>query len=103
MGGEESFFIRLGVLLSANATCVLNLVLPLESSFLPLACLILSFVVQLKATLSQDTVVSPLLFCSYSLVVNDGGGCWILNMEEERDTILGHLFFYRDETQESDA
>ena len=53
--------------------CLLNFVLLLESPFLPLACLILSFMVQLKATSSQDTEVSPLSFCSYSLVVSDGG------------------------------
>lgn len=74
-GGEESFFIGLGVLLSSNAKTVLNPVLLLESPFLPLGRLIISFTVQLKSTSSQDTEVSPLLFCSYSLVVIDGGGC----------------------------
>lgn len=84
--------------------CLLNFVLLLESPFLPLACLILSFMVQLKATSSQDTEFSPLSFCSYSLVVSDGGGWgWILNLERDVETILGHVFFYRDEIQEPDG
>lgn len=49
-----------------NTMCVLTPVLLLECASLPFACLILSFMVQLKAHLLQDTEISPLLLFFYS-------------------------------------
>lgn len=60
--------------------------------FSALACLIHSFTFQLKATSSQDTEVSSLLFCSYSLVVNDGGGGGSGTLDPEPGREYGHHF-----------
>lgn len=62
-----------------NTMCVLNSVLLLEGSVLPLTHLNPSFMVQLKATVSQDTEVSHLLLlCLSSSFVGDDKSCWIL-------------------------